>query len=80
MRHPKLPAPKTAHTGPGGPPLGPLVYVLVRHDGAMIAVSPTRHEAAGEKARRLDDVDEYEIVPVPVGAVPIGDLKFVPGV
>jgi hypothetical protein len=70
-----LPNPKPAHTGVAAPPFGPSVFVVVRHDGKLCAVEPTRHDAVWQ-VERFHDCDDYELRYVPVGAVPLLDLSL----
>lgn len=79
MRHPDLPKPKTAHIGPAAHPFGPIVYAIVRHDGAIITTYKDPHEAIVDTVVR-HDANDYYAIPVPIGSVPISDLKEVPGV
>jgi hypothetical protein len=76
MKENALPDPKPGHEQEGvtAPPFGPYVYVVVRHDGAMETVCPTRHEAAWE-IERYHDANDYEVRYVPIGAVPISDIR-----
>lgn len=69
-----IPNPKPAHTGIASPPLGPLVYLIVRHDGKMVGVEPTRHDAVG-RLTELHSCDDYDIRPVPIGAIPLTDYQ-----
>jgi len=80
MRHPDLPDPKPGHIGPAAHPFGPTVYAIVDHTGAICDVAGTRHGAVGKIADRHYITNDYRVVPVPIGSVPIKDLRVVPGV
>lgn len=69
-----IPTPKPAHFGIAGPPIGPLVYLIVRHDGKMVGSQPTRHDAVGVRAM-LHSCDDYDIRQVPIGAIPLLDYQ-----
>jgi hypothetical protein len=73
-----LPEPKPAHTGNRGPALGPTVWLL-EDTGTLWGVWPSRHEAVGAR-RKLANTNCYKeewfnILPVPVGCVPMDDLR-----
>lgn len=70
----QIPDPKPAHKGIAAPPLGPTVYLIVRHDGKMVGCEPTRHDAIG-RAAQLHQCDRYDIRPVPIGAIPLIDYQ-----
>lgn len=74
----RLPEPKPAHTGYRGPPLGPTMYVVVRHDGKIVAVKSTRHDALGIIVQ-CHEANDFEIVPVPIGLIPLMDLGIPEG-
>lgn len=69
-----IPKPKPDHLGIAAPPIGPTVYLIVRHDGKMVGVEPTRHDAVG-RIIDLHECDDYDIRPVPIGAIPLRDYK-----
>lgn len=73
----ELPTPKPDHLGIEGPPFGPMVYLIVSHDGKMLGVEPTRHDASWT-IKTFHDCNDYEVRYVPVGSVPIKDLS-IPG-
>jgi hypothetical protein len=74
-RYAGLPEPKPDHEGTAGPPLGESVFVIVSHTGTMVGVEPTRHAAAWT-IEKLHDANDYEVVMVPLGAVPLADLSI----
>jgi len=63
-------------------PFGPTVYVVVGKPGTLLAVFPTRHDAVGWLgalgcAYRYDVGElRHRIVPVPVGSVPMDELRY----
>jgi len=57
-------------------PFGPTVYLIVDHTGTLLDWRASRHEAVGRVAE-LPAVNDHEILPVPVGSVPIGDVRSV---
>jgi hypothetical protein len=70
-----LPDPKANHDGPAALPFGENVFVVADHTGKMVSVVKTRHDAAWEM-ERFHDANDYEAIMVPVGAVPLNDLRL----
>lgn len=70
-----LPEPKVSHVGVSGPPFGEMVYLVVRHDGKMIDVAPSRHEASWI-IEQCHDANDFRVEYVPAGSVPLTDVTF----
>lgn len=70
-----LPAPKPAHVGHGAHPFGDDVWLLARHDGKMLGVYGSRHDAIG-RAATLQNWEWYDPIQVPAGAVPMEDVVY----
>lgn len=73
----ELPEPKPGHVDSRNValPFGESVYLIVRHDGKMVGVEPTRHDAAWTM-EQFHDANEYDLWYGPVGSVPVSDLSI----
>lgn len=73
---PELPEPKVGHRDAGVTllPFGPRVYLIVSHAGSLVGVEATRHQAVAA-CEQLHDCNDYELRYIPVGMVPIRDLR-----
>jgi len=65
---------KPGHTGYRGPPVGPYVWLVERHDGKLYGPFTTRHEAVGYMAPNWEDSNDYEPKRVPAGSFRFDDV------
>jgi len=68
---------KPGQTGHRGPPLGPRVWLVVRHDDTMWGPFESRHEAVGFIATRFGpgNVNDFRPVSIRVGSFRFDDVR-----
>ena len=57
-------------------PFGPHVYLIVDDQDTLLDLKKTRHEAVG-RVQELPEVNDYDIVGLPVGEVPMMDIRSI---
>lgn len=79
IRHSKLPAAKPGHAGTAAAPVGPPVWLLVRTDGVLYGAWRSRHDAIGAATTAIRNAKRewFEPIRLPVGSVPMEDVRYV---